>query len=114
MDDHFAPDEEVMRQLEALGAPPEIIAKAAQRRARVECLIHDDCWLSVQTFISLAGQWRVVSTMSGVLWMGIDFQSIEPCLRLRGVAKKLWQQVFADLELMQVEAVGIMNKRNSA
>lgn len=102
-----------MRQLEALGAPPEIIEQASKRKAKTECLIHDDCWQSVEVFLALGSQWRVASTMGGLLWQGIDYLAIEPYLRLSGIRKKHWQRLFADLQIMQAEAASAINTRNS-
>jgi len=95
-----------------MGAPPEIIEQASKRKAKCECLVDEDCWESLQVFLGLSSQWRVVASMSGFMWLGINYQAVECYFRLSGIPKKKRQQIFADLQVMQSEAVEAINKRN--
>lgn len=48
--------------------------------------------------------------MGGATYQGIDFCSIEPTLRLLGIKKSKFSEIFADLQNMQAEALKHLNK----
>lgn len=53
-------------------------------------------------FVTLGTQWRH-APMGGAL--GLDYSAVEPTLRLLGVPRKAWGDVFADLRVLERAAV---------
>lgn len=60
----------------------------------------------MNTFITSATQWRV--GMSGAT--GLDYGALPTVLRLTGVPRADWPQVFDDLRLMEDAALAQMRK----
>lgn len=102
----------MLRQLKDLGAPAEVIAAAANNMKSTICEVFADCWQSLEVFLTLGSQWRVVSGMGGMFYQGLDFNSIEPCFRLLGIPRSKRAELFKDLLVMQAEAASVINKRN--
>lgn len=61
---------------------------------------------SVNVFIAAATQWRV--GMKGAT--GLDYTALEATLRLTGLPRKDWPQVFDDIRIMEDEALKTMRK----
>lgn len=65
---------------------------------------------AVGIFFSMSTQWRWTSAgLAGALRMGLDYQAIEPVARMLGV--DLTGDVFADLQLMETEALGVWSRK---
>jgi hypothetical protein len=56
---------------------------------------------SVNTFIALSTQWR--TGMSGAT--GLDYTAIPGVLRMLGIARKDWPEVFEDLRVLEDAAL---------
>lgn len=61
-------------------------------RANEDALI---AWLAVET------QWRIVSSMAGLIWLGLDYSAVDVVLR----RLKSPDRVFADLQDMELAAL---------
>lgn len=57
-------------------------------------------WLAVET------QWRIVATMAGLLWLGLDYTAVDVALR----RLKSPDHVFADLQTMELAALNAFNE----
>jgi Phage related hypothetical protein (DUF1799) len=73
-------------------------------------LIYPGNWLSVQVFVALSHCWRIDS-MNGI-YQGLDRPSIVATLSLMRVKRKQHPGIFNDLQLMEGEAMAILNKRD--
>ena len=104
----------MVQQLQALGAPEDVIHAATAQQIENDCEVQPDCWQSVQAFLALSGQWRIVSTMAGVMYQGIHFPSIKPCFKGLGIKKRKRKEVFADLVLMSNVAANALNSKLNA
>lgn len=105
----------MVRQLQALGAPPEVVKAAQAQQIESECLVLEDCWEAVQLFQVLGSQWRVVGGgFTKPRFEGIHFPSIESCLNLAVAGRKKRQKLFADIVLMSDEAARVINERIAA
>lgn len=62
---------------------------------------------AVNTFISMATQWRLGP--SGPT--GLDYAPLHTVLRLLGFPRKQWGEVFEGLRVMEVEALAIMGEQ---
>lgn len=111
-DTGFELDEGLIPQLEAFGAPDEIVEHARRRKSDVDFEVFPDNWQTVAVFLNLSSQWRIIAGMGGATYQGIEFASIEPCLRLMGVKVKKWPAIFRSLVVMAGEAAAVINERN--
>lgn len=59
---------------------------------------------AVNTFIAVATQWRVGPGGP----TGLDYAAVEPALRLTGVPRRRWREVFTDLRVMEDAALAQM------
>lgn len=57
-------------------------------------------WLAVET------QWRIVSTMAGLIWLGLDYSAVDIVLR----RLKSPDRVFANLQDMELAALEAFNE----
>jgi hypothetical protein len=69
--------------------------------------IWPDNQVSVNTFIALSTQWIVTDNGAS----GLNYQAIEPVLRLTNTNKKLWSDIFSDLRIMESAALQEMRKK---
>lgn len=63
-----------------------------------DCEVWPENWQAVSVFISLGTQWRLAP--NGRRY-GLDYVAIQPTLRLLGVAKKEWAELFQSLRIME-------------
>ncbi len=63
-------------------------------------------WEAVQVFEALLSQWRM--GFNGPI--GLDYAAIPVVLRLRGVARKVWRQIFDDIRIMERAALDSMRE----
>ena len=60
---------------------------------------------SMLGFLSVDTQWRVASTMAGMIWIGLDYNAVDVALR----RKTMPDPVFGDVQIMEAEALSILN-----
>lgn len=107
----------MVEQLKALDAPADVIAMAEETaRASVavddDFLVFEENWQAVGIFSAMATQWKLIAGAADVLYMGLEYQAIEPVLRLEGVPATDWRQVFQDLRVMERAALPLLNERS--
>lgn len=65
-----------------------------------DCEVWPENWRAVVVFRTLSTQWRIAP--SGHRY-GLDYAVIPVTLRLIGVAKKHWGELFSALQIMEAE-----------
>ncbi|EXL08220.1 hypothetical protein BG46_01465 [Brucella anthropi] len=63
---------------------------------------------SFDAFLCCQTQWRVAATMAGLIWQGLDY----PAVRLVLDDIDAPQHAFADIRIMEAEALPILNERD--
>ena len=61
---------------------------------------------SFEAFLACQTQWRVVATMDGLLWIGLDYNAVRTVLDDLNAPK----HVFADLRMMEAEVLPLLNE----
>jgi hypothetical protein len=69
--------------------------------------IWPDNLLAINTFIAAATQWRMGP--SGPI--GLDYTALPTVLRLTGVARALWTEIFQDIRTLEDAALETMRKK---
>lgn len=95
-------DEEAQRQFAALGVHVEIEVMEDDVMP-----IGRDIWDSVKAFLACETQWRVVSTMSQLIWIGLDYAGAKVMLDFQELATP---KIFRDLQVMEAAALPLLNK----
>jgi hypothetical protein len=68
-----------------------------------------DNFLPVNVFMSMTTQWRI--GMNGVT--GLDYSALEPVMRMMGVSRKKWPEVFQDIGIMEGAAMETIRKESA-
>lgn len=63
--------------------------------------VWQDNWISVLTFLACETQWRTVSTMTRLEWLGLDYTAVDVVMRRKGIP----DDVFEDLRIMEQAAL---------
>lgn len=63
---------------------------------------------SFDAFLECQTQWQVAATMAGLFWQGLNY----PAVRLVLDDIEAPKHVFADIRLMEAEALTILNERD--
>ena len=71
--------------------------------------VYPENWKAVQLFLKLGTQWRV-GPMGG--FFGLDYSAVDSVMNLCRVRKK--RKVFEQIRIMEVAALSILNKKESA
>jgi hypothetical protein len=74
------------------------------------CAVWAENWPAVQLFEAMGTQWRV--GFAGPV--GLDYAAIPFVLRMQSVPRADWPAVFADLGVMESEALKLMGEKNEA
>lgn len=108
--DHDEDVEEARRQLrEELDLTPEQIEQQLGEWAKSEpapkippLVLPADCRDAVMTFVACATQWDYLTPgMGKPIPKGLNYSRVESVLRLRGVPRRRWSEVFEDLRYME-------------
>lgn len=84
-------------------------AQAEKDAPEFDFEVYEDCWRSVKLFQKVSSQWiwRVRSKPHGfgtLVWSvraGLNFPAVESALRMGGVRRSEWAQLFDDLVVME-------------
>lgn len=100
-------------QLEAFGAPPEVVAEECEREAASDvCEIHEDNLLVFSTFLALQTQWRIaVGGMGPAVYLGLDYSAIPVVLDELGVLRKARPTLIGELRTMEYAALPQLNRK---
>lgn len=92
-------------------APAHVIEKARESRRPEHFEVFEENWETVEIFLELGSQWRVIAGMGGVIHQGIDMPSLESLFRIRGVPQENQHSLFKDILKMQTAASDVLNRR---
>lgn len=62
-------------------------------------------------FTSLATQWRLIAGLESVVYVGLNYPSIESVLYMTGVKRKKMAALLSGIRIMEASALGVLNKR---
>lgn len=110
-DTSFDVDDGIIAELEALGAPPEVIENARRQiPPEPELEIFADNIAAVEMFQAMQTQWRSVAGAERVVRLGIDYTAllatinafVEPADR---------KQMFDDVRIMELETLKVEGEK---
>lgn len=105
----FAPDESVAQALEAIGAPPEVIAQARSQSGSDDFEVFEDNWETLQAFLDLDTSWTLAPLgMGGSVRFGLPSTEIESTLRMLGIRGKARKKLFQNLRMMERAALEVI------
>lgn len=98
-------DQDIAEQFAALGVriPAELISAEAASSGDFEVFAAN--WPSVTAFIACETQWRLAATLTGIIWLGLDYGAVDVVLRRIGP-----QAEFRDLLVMEREALDVFGE----
>jgi hypothetical protein len=70
--------------------------------------VYPDCAEPLAVFSELATQWRI--GMSGPT--GLDYSVLVDVFRIKQIPKSRWQDLFADIRVMEREALSVIHKKD--
>lgn len=65
-----------------------------------------DLWASLMAFLACETQWRVVATMSQIIWVGLDYAAVKVLLDVENLATT---EIFRDIRAMEAAALPVLN-----
>jgi hypothetical protein len=71
---------------------------------------HWDAW---QVFLSCATQWRILVGLGGMRYQGLDYIGVESVMRFKGIKDEDREEVFAHLQVLEEEALKVINGKSS-
>lgn len=66
-------------------------------------------WDSIKAFIACETQWAALATLTGAIWLGLDYQAVDVVLRRLGLPDR----VFEDLQVMEGAALEVFGEVQS-
>ncbi len=105
--------DDLAEQWRALGANPERAAEAHQAVREVEAEVYElwaefaDSWAVFQACGNT--QWRLITGLNFARFQGLDYGSVETAIRLIGIPKKDRRRVFAEVRILEDEALKHLN-----
>lgn len=113
-------DDGVIAGLRFFGASEEDIAREAkkhqvQAQEEAEFDVYEDCWESLQVFLMAQTNWLYRNVGFGSQRVGLARQGLESTLRMAGIPRSKWTDIFSDLreiELAVLQADAEMAERN--
>ena len=96
-------DSQIKDDFAALGATIEV---AEEEPEEENMPIAPENWTSLMAFMGCETQWRVTSTMAGLIWIGLDYVGVKVLLD----AEDLDRDVFRDIRIMEAAALPILNE----
>jgi hypothetical protein len=111
--DDFAVDDEVIKDMVAMGLPSDAIESAKRSMSQQEEFeLMEDNVLPVTVFQAMRTQWRIASAGDKVHRVGLDYAPLPFVMRSCGVKPGDRKQIFADVHLMELEALKVFSERN--
>ena len=88
----------------------------AAQLAAIRSVAPTDLWSCnepvFRVFSAVSSQWRTSSLPAGgVWWQGIDYGVLPGVLRMMGIARREWADLFDDLRVMERAAASTLNER---
>lgn len=95
-------DDDLSKQFAAMGAD-DVPAARPQTDHSDEIEIMPANWNSLRAWLACETQWRVVATMGGMIWLGLDYAAVDVVLR----RSQSPEDVFGDLRVMEAAALDV-------
>jgi hypothetical protein len=76
-----------------------------------DCLVEEDNWKTLEVFLAMATQWRIIAGMSDATYQGLEYSTIPSVLAMTGIAQADHAHIFHGLRVMESAALSILNKR---
>lgn len=98
--------------MRAAGLTPEEIEAqlgAAPAAEKIEIEVWPENCVVWDVWLYLSNQWRMVSGMGGVGYLGLEFASIPVALEMAGVDSEARREVMQALRQMEGEALEVLN-----
>lgn len=107
-------NDDVVRQLEELQAPEEVIEAARRKLKPPDSHFHvwEENWPVVVLFSELATQWRVQVGMSSVVYFGLDYPSVESVMNVQRIPRAARAELLHGLRVMENAALPLLNKND--
>lgn len=106
-------EQSLVDELIAAGEPPEVIEAARARQASDPadhiCWIFPDNWRALQLFLSMSTQWDRAG-MNGAR-TGLNYSRIQAVLAGRPDIDQDYPELFARLQLLEINALNEMSQR---
>jgi hypothetical protein len=96
-------DDQARRDLMAFGVQVRETSRTREEPDRMP--IHPANWPSLLAFLGCETQWRVTGTMAGLIWLGLDYSSVDVIARLETWPREIW----ADIRDMEAAALPVLN-----
>lgn len=109
----MAVDDQMLANIKASGAPPEVIAEweAARTPPPPDFEVHEDNWEVFMMFTQrLAGQWEIAAGFGAVIRVGIPLPRIESLFNLLSISAENRLQLLDEIQLMEASALAVFNK----
>lgn len=98
-----------------LGADPSRAMEATSAAQPVDddqdIELSPDEWRAWQVFLAVRSNWRIVAGWGAAHYEGIDYSSLESAIRLMGIGRRHWPDVFSMVRVMEDEARNWINKQ---
>lgn len=108
----FELDQEIITQMEQMGAPADVLAAARAQLAPADFELFDENIPSFALFQRMRTQWRTRG-MDGDL-IGLDYGPLNTVMRLMKIRPADRSQCFDDLHLMEIETLSVTADRKRA
>jgi hypothetical protein len=72
--------------------------------------LQEDNQETLRVFITMWTQWHAVGGMNGLIYTGMNYQSLPEVWERLGVKKKRRNEIFAELRMLEAELLLIKNK----
>ena len=69
---------------------------------------HAHAW---NVYLGCSTQWQMAAGMGGVMWLGLNYQGVDFVMRRYRVPRKRYDEVFAQVQVMEDEERSIRNSR---
>lgn len=92
-------DEDLARQFRAMGA--DIAPQDTPQETKEGFEVLPENWNSVCAFLACETQWRVAAGLAGLIWLGLDYSSVDVAFKRLGYG----DAVFADVQVMEAAAL---------
>lgn len=94
----------------ALGIDPNRLIPPAQQLDRApDYELWPEHWTAWDVYLGCRTQWRKSVGMARMFWEGLDYQAVDLVMRRYRVPKKQHDEVFAQLQVLELETLAIRN-----
>lgn len=67
--------------------------------------------LTLNVFVSMDTQWRVIAGMASFSYMGLDYRALRDTLEMTGAKRKQWPEIFSGIRVMESAALKVFRTK---